>query len=276
MVQLLDEIAAWCAQVGAAVADDDELEAVRLLSYPPKFSKKAGQKGNWEKGGVVIAELREDLEAVGESVAAEVAEISVRAVRRLAAEIARFTLDEAEERRRNGRLEFHDLLVNARQLLRDPDQGWAVRQRLRRRYLRLLLDEFQDTDPIQIDLAVLLASNDPDAGSKLWHDVDVEAGRLFVVGDPKQSIYRFRRADIAMFLEARDSLGGEATVAHAQLAHDGSDHRVDQCDVRRPHRARRELAARVRRAGGPAGCGAGGTSRHAARYRRTRQRAERL
>ena len=92
-------------------------------------------------------------------------------------------------------------------LLRDPE----VRvRRLHARYSRLLLDEFQDTDPIQIELAVRIAAadpSDPASGSAPWTDVPVAAGQLFVVGDPKQSIYRFRRADISTFLTARARFG---------------------------------------------------------------------
>src|SRR5690606_39404625 len=118
------------------------------------------------------------------------------------------TLRAAEERRASGRLEFHDLLVLARQVLRHPHHGPAVRRSLQERYQRLLLDEFQDTDPIQIDLAVRIAASDPDAaGDGEWSEIDVAPGRLFMVGDPKQSIYRFRRADIAVFLEAKRRFG---------------------------------------------------------------------
>ncbi len=95
----------------------------------------------------------------------------------------------------------------ARTVLRDPDHGWDVRRRLRARYTRLLLDEFQDTDPIQCDLAALLASSDPGARDHRWDELVADPGRLFVVGDPKQSIYRFRRADIAAFLRARSAFG---------------------------------------------------------------------
>ena len=97
----------------------------------------------------------------------------------------------------------------ARTVLRDPQHGWEVRRRLRERYSRLLLDEFQDTDPIQCDLAALLASGDPDARDHRWYELTPDPGRLFVVGDPKQSIYRFRRADIAAFLRARDAFGAQ-------------------------------------------------------------------
>ncbi len=82
----------------------------------------------------------------------------------------------------------------------------SVRSALQERFERLLLDEFQDTDPIQIELAVRIAGG-AEADAEDWRDVEVPAGRLFVVGDPKQSIYRFRRANIATYLTAQDLLG---------------------------------------------------------------------
>ena len=121
----------------------------------------------------------------------------------LVARLAAFTLDAAEQRRAGGRLEFHDLLVRARLLLRHETHGAAVRTALRERYQRLLIDEFQDTDPIQVELAALLGCGDADAGGIPWAETNPDPGRLFFVGDPKQSIYRFRGADIATFLEAR-------------------------------------------------------------------------
>ena len=122
----------------------------------------------------------------------------------LVARLADFTLDAAEQRRAGGRLEFHDLLVRARLLLRHDTHGPEVRTALRERYQRLLIDEFQDTDPIQVELAALLGCGDPDAAGARWAELEPDPGRLFFVGDPKQSIYRFRGADIATFLEARD------------------------------------------------------------------------
>ncbi|MPZ87546.1 MAG: AAA family ATPase [Nitriliruptorales bacterium] len=181
----------------------DEFEALRLLlQEKPSFAYRFGQRRNWlDKDGV-----REELGGIGEDKLSEAQRVALACLRRIAAEIARFTLDTATHRRANGRLEFHDLLVLARDLLRG-EHGVDVRSRLRQRYQRLLLDEFQDTDPIQIDLAVLIASQDSDAAGKRWQEIPVVPGRLFFVGDPKQSIYRFRRADIEMFLSARDVFG---------------------------------------------------------------------
>lgn len=134
--------------------------------------------------------------------------------------IARFTLDAAEQRHAAGRLEFHDLLVRARDLLRHSP---PARASLHRRFRQILLDESQDTDPIQLEIATLIAGDVGDSGEpgsvnvadgerfepEAWSDVGVAPGRLFFVGDPKQSIYRFRRADIGLYLSARDRFGTE-------------------------------------------------------------------
>ncbi len=82
-----------------------------------------------------------------------------------------------------------------------------MREAAARRWRCILLDEFQDTDPLQIQLAVLLATSEPNAGRLDWQEVPVDAGALVVVGDPKQSIYRFRRADLGVYHEAQHRLG---------------------------------------------------------------------
>ncbi|MEX1009506.1 MAG: UvrD-helicase domain-containing protein [Acidimicrobiia bacterium] len=198
------ELAAWRDRFERA---PDEYEQLRLLTEGlPRFSARSGRKDNWPSSSNVDS-VRSRVAAVREQAAAITRTITEATVRRLAWEIAQFTLREADERRRSGRLEFHDLLVLSRAVLRSPQHGWEVRRRLRARYTHLLLDEFQDTDPIQCDLAALLASDDPDARDRQWDDIVVDPGRLFVVGDPKQSIYRFRRADIAAFLRARSAFG---------------------------------------------------------------------
>ncbi len=100
----------------------------------------------------------------------------------------------AGQRKDRGQINFQDLLVLSAALLRDNPEA---RVDLGRRYPRILVDEFQDTDPLQAEILLLLAS-DPEAGND-WRTVVPRPGALFVVGDPKQSIYRFRRADIALY-----------------------------------------------------------------------------
>ncbi len=75
-----------------------------------------------------------------------------------------------------------------------------VRADLKRRYRTILIDEFQDTDPIQYEILLYLAEQ-PSQAATDWRQVKVVPGKIFVVGDPKQSIYAFRRADIEAYLE---------------------------------------------------------------------------
>ncbi|MBI4538431.1 MAG: UvrD-helicase domain-containing protein [Gemmatimonadetes bacterium] len=116
--------------------------------------------------------------------------------------VVRFAARAAEayrcERVRTSQLTFQDLLVLAARVLRD---GPEARADLARRYRYLLVDEFQDTDPIQAEVLFLLAADDPDVTD--WHAARPRPGALFVVGDPKQSIYRFRRADIDIYNQVR-------------------------------------------------------------------------
>jgi ATP-dependent helicase/nuclease subunit A len=99
---------------------------------------------------------------------------------------------------RRGLVGFDGLLVLARDLLRDhPD----VRRRLKQRFRLLLVDEFQDTDPLQYEIVLFLAE-EPGGEAREPFRARLDPGRLFVVGDPKQSIYRFRGADYAAFARA--------------------------------------------------------------------------
>ena len=180
-------------------ASDQETQLALLQTFRGLKVGRIGRKENWPD----IAKVRADCTEVVE-VAGSLVELLLDAcLRHLSHWIAERVLESAELRRAEGRLEFHDLLVLARDLLRrDAD----VRAALQERFERLLLDEFQDTDPIQIELAVRIAGG-AEADAPDWQDVEVPEGRLFVVGDPKQSIYRFRRANIATYLTAQELLG---------------------------------------------------------------------
>jgi ATP-dependent helicase/nuclease subunit A len=102
---------------------------------------------------------------------------------------------------RMGVLDFLDLLLKARDLVRD---NASVRVGFQRRFTHIFVDEFQDTDPLQAEILLLLAAADPDAID--WRTATPVPGRLFIVGDPKQSIYRFRRADVAIYREVCERL----------------------------------------------------------------------
>jgi ATP-dependent helicase/nuclease subunit A len=92
-------------------------------------------------------------------------------------------------KRASGSLDFADLLARARDLIKTND---AVRSHLQRKFSRIFVDEFQDTDPIQAEILLLLANDVP--------------GKLFIVGDPKQAIYRFRGTDVATYWDVKQQL----------------------------------------------------------------------
>lgn len=94
-----------------------------------------------------------------------------------------------------GWLSFDGLLGKARNLLRDHP---AVRERIKREYRAVLVDEFQDTDPVQYEI-ILAVSERIGSYASCWSQMSLQPGKLFIVGDPKQSIYAFRRADVEAF-----------------------------------------------------------------------------
>jgi len=95
-------------------------------------------------------------------------------------ELAGATARYQELKKASGSLDFTDLLARARDLIKTDD---AVRRHLQEKFTRIFVDEFQDTDPIQAEILLLLADEVP--------------GKLFIVGDPKQAIYRFRGTDVS-------------------------------------------------------------------------------
>ncbi|WP_322795500.1 UvrD-helicase domain-containing protein [Tepidiforma sp.] len=168
----------------------------RLLEFVALAPRTPGMPGTVGKG--------RPLKAVSDGYREWVGELRTWALGWLLPRLQEFALGYARERREAGRLTFHDLLVLARNLLRDNED---VRRAVHERYPHLLIDEFQDTDPLQVELAALIAGGPQWGGD--WRSAEVAGGRLFFVGDPKQSIYRFRRADIAIYETARGSFAAE-------------------------------------------------------------------
>ncbi len=105
-----------------------------------------------------------------------------------------FLLYVEERKRQEGVLDFDDLLIEARRLLENE----GVLDSLRRRFRFVLVDEFQDTDPLQAEIIFLLSAGEDLAGP--------DGGKLFIVGDPKQSIYRFRGADVEIYEEFKEMM----------------------------------------------------------------------
>lgn len=124
-------------------------------------------------------------------------------LRDLAARLNPFAQAFRDRLLRLGVVTFDGLLRFARKLLAEHR---SVRLRLKEHYRRILVDEFQDTDPVQYDILLFLAER-PDRFEADPRRVELEEGKLFLVGDPKQSIYAFRGADIDAYESVRDKVG---------------------------------------------------------------------
>jgi len=184
-------------------APDPDHQLLVLLHDQPKYPPL---------GNVTKPDLVRLKELVGNAKRAHktlLERLRLDALEPILARLRAYTLVSADQRRKDGRVRFHDLLVLARRVLKTHA---SVRRELGSRFALLLIDEFQDTDPLQIEIALLLALRDPDVVPDRWEDADVDEGRLFFVGDPKQSIYRFRRADISVFERVRDRFSHNGVV----------------------------------------------------------------
>src|SRR5712671_3575596 len=96
-------------------------------------------------------------------------------------------------------LDFDDLLLHVRDLVRCRGE---VRKAIARRYKFILIDEFQDTDRVQNEILFSIAAIPEHRGP--WQNAKLRPGSLFLVGDPKQAIYRFRGADIEAYQHCRE------------------------------------------------------------------------
>ncbi len=108
-----------------------------------------------------------------------------------------------EQRKKNSLINFADLLLSVAKLLRKHPK---VREYFQKKFTHILVDEFQDTDPIQAEMLMYLTGEELE--EKDWKKLSPRPGSLFLVGDPKQSIYRFRRADIDTYNVVRDQILG--------------------------------------------------------------------
>ena len=191
----------------------------RLLKRLLPLKCGSGRQSDWntdpETDENGCKSLKDLLKLLDEKVHAEITSTRRAALIPILEALRKFVFDYAEKRRAEGRAEFQDLLVWARDLLRD---NLEVRDHFRKRFSHLLIDEVQDTEPLQAEIAMFLAEYAPYGPSPIprpdtWLDVLPEKGKLFVVGDPKQSIYRFRRADVEQMNHLRErmeSAGGNA------------------------------------------------------------------
>ena len=199
MAQALAALGDWARQTAGLPEPDQHRALLESAPYPDKAAT-LGAKTKW-RDPLRLQECRDALAAAHARIQA------ARAVARhdLVVALARWArgfVDAYQARKaRAGVLDFHDLLLRARDLVRDrPD----VRRAFQRRIRYLLVDEFQDTDPLQLEMILSLADG-------------ALPGSLFIVGDPKQSIYRFRRADIETYEAAKQRIAHRGAVVSVRV-----------------------------------------------------------
>lgn len=172
----------------------DDADAAEALSIFENLRSSCVTLNRWPDRGTAKSIRDELFPAFRDRVAAPV----LRAWREYLYQLASGFVEDAvawsaDQRLKQGKLTFQDLLLRAAALLRDNP---SVREHLQSRYRVLFVDEFQDTDPVQAEIIFYLTGQE--TREKNWRKLTPRPGSLFLVGDDKQSIYRFRRADIAI------------------------------------------------------------------------------
>ena len=218
IAQCFGEMADGLAEATAA---EGPASLVRILTSAPHPElctaagsfRKYQKKGKWQAAAKAVGLSKTDADGLNERADALHAACCERWGRLLEAaagrvlhellDLARPIAERFRERKRTAaRLDFDDLIVAARDLLRRHP---AVRVALAQRFRHVLVDEFQDTDPIQTEIFWRLCGEPTGADTTDWRTLAIRPGALFLVGDPKQAIYRFRGADVAAYVEARDA-----------------------------------------------------------------------
>ena len=198
--------------IQALLDDPGIISAVRIFPHltaalttsagRPYSASRLGRKDNWDPDA--LDRMRQLLPEIGATLAphADLFAQSPQSCDLRAAQVLQslgrlfLQVDDRYARRKGqgARLDFDDLQERALFLLQ-ADNG-SVAARLARQYRFVMVDEFQDTDQLQWNLIRPLVST---------HD-QLDANKLFIVGDPKQSIYSFRDADVAVFTHVKEEM----------------------------------------------------------------------
>ena len=197
--KLGERLDAALAVLGDPEAGDWRDWASRLQQAVAEIKLQGGSKKNWR---VPVAEVRTALRSIreaGEEITglpqwSEHDAIAFEAIESLRALFTDACSRHAEAKRERHALDFLDLELEAVRLLREHP---GIASAYRRRFRHLMVDEVQDTNPLQIELVRLLIEAPGDA----------HAPQLFLVGDTKQSIYRFRGAEVQQFHRLRAAIG---------------------------------------------------------------------
>lgn len=119
-----------------------------------------------------------------------------------------------KDKRYTNSLTFNDLLFRASNLIKTFSKA---RTHFKNKFKCFYIDEAQDTDPMQAELLLLLSHDGDIEELNSLEDVKPRDGSLFIVGDPKQSIYRFRRADITIYESVKKTIASHGEVVYLDI-----------------------------------------------------------
>jgi ATP-dependent helicase/nuclease subunit A len=199
LAQTLGQLLKELSQPSASPDTLDRLrEAARIQGIPRKDWPDDTLK---EQTKTILADFREALKRDAETFDSQLWQTEAEGILQAARisqhwlAVALWVAKDAHRRKsQDDALSFQDLLLRCRDLVRDHPN---IRKELQDQYRFLLLDELQDTDPVQMELIKCLCGD------------QLTSGKLFAVGDHKQSIYRFRGAEVELFLQLRQQMPPE-------------------------------------------------------------------
>lgn len=163
-----------------------------------KSFQKRGNQSNWDSVEQ-LNKIRDTFDAIGQSMNRYVQEFEDVVLKNLENELLAYVQYYQFQKIKHGFLDYDDLILKTRDLLQSYPE---IRQELKHRFDKIFVDEFQDTDPIQMEICFFLSEKNGAHEKELKH-IQLQEDKLFLVGDPKQSIYRFRKADIELYQSIR-------------------------------------------------------------------------
>lgn len=213
VIRELGQLAIFYADSFAATPD---FPTLWKLAHPPRVTCMRGQtnelkkpqvKSSWmnisaskPEGAELDAVSGERFDHVDNCYRILLGRIATAVAASLSPELDEVLSDYAAFKRQAAVLDFEDLLEFAKRLVCENE---AVTRALGSRYRHILVDEFQDTDPVQAEILFRICA---ERSSARWQDCELRVGALFMVGDPKQAIYSFRGADIISYHLACDAI----------------------------------------------------------------------